>query len=155
MNIRGRVSKRIIETIDIIDVERRLLRALKTLRALPDPDRRFFNQQAWPDVVHLSNEAYGYTEATMPRFRPSAFDVSDCLNALEWVRGMEAPDLRLIVSRSFGFSFKQMGQRIGKSDETAARRYKDALLYAWWKANGSQNGKAFTPNLAMVVDHAV
>jgi hypothetical protein len=128
------------DIIDVRDIERRLMRAFKTLRALPDPERRFFNQKsAWPEVLQSFEEAYGYTEAKMPKFRPTPFDCGDYLTALDWVRGLDAPAVRLIVARSFDYSFQQMGDRIGKSADTAARYYKDAVRYAWAVANNNQH----------------
>ena len=124
------------DIIDIVDVERRLLRAFKTLRALPDPERRFFNQKsAWPEVLQSFEEAYGYTEARLPKFRPTPFDCGDYLIALDWVRGLDADAVRLIIARSLDYSFRDMGKRIGKSADTAARYYKDAMRYAYAKAN--------------------
>jgi len=124
-----------IDSIDIRDVEKRILRAFKTLRVLPDPERRFFNQRsAWPEVLQSFEDAYGYTDVKMPKFRPTPFDCGDYLTALDWVRGLDAPAVRLIVSRSFDFSFQQIGKRIGKSADTAARHYKEAIRCAWVEA---------------------
>ena len=123
------------ELIDILDVERRLLRAFKTLRAMPDPERRFFSQKsAWPEVLQNPEEAYGYSEVKMPRFRPTPFDCGDYLTALDWIRGLDASAVRLIVARSFDFSFHQIGRRIGKSADTAGRHYKEAVRCAWVEA---------------------
>lgn len=124
------------ELIDVREIEHRLIRAFRTLRALPDPERRFFQQKsAWPEVLQSFEEAYGYTDARMPKFRPTPFDCGDYLTALDWVRGLDAPAVRLIVARSFDYSFHQMGRRIGKSADTAGRYYKDAIRYAWAMAN--------------------
>lgn len=123
-----------IEPILITDVERRVLRACKTIRVLPD--RSFeHTKSAWPDFPSDPDRAYGYDEVAMPRFRPTPFDVSDCLVALEWVRGLEKPEFRLVWWRSFDVSFRQIAARIGRSDETARRRYKDAMVKVWSNAN--------------------
>lgn len=120
------------------EVERRILRACKTIRALPDRERKFqITHNAWPDMVRDVADAYGYTEERMPRFNPSPADVSDCLVALEWVRGLNRQEWRLIWARSFGFSFRHIGLRIGRSDETARRFYRDAILNVWMKACAS------------------
>ena|SRR5258707_1290115 len=118
--------------IDVLEVERRILRACRTIRALPDPDRRFFVlYNAWPAMRDDVEEAYGYTEATLPRFRPTPADVSDCLNALGWARGLERRMWKLIWWRSFGVSFRHIGIRLARSDETARRRYKEAIIALW------------------------
>lgn len=119
----------------ITEVERRILRACRTLRAIPDREQRYFVlRNSWPDVQQATDDAYGYTEVAMPKFRPKPQDVSDMLPALAWARGLEPREWRLIWWRSFDVSFRQIGFRIGRSDETARRWYKDAMLKVWWNA---------------------
>lgn len=119
----------------VADVERRILRACKTLRALPDKERRFQAlTNKWPDTVREVSEAYGYADEVMPRFRPTPADVSDCLTALAWARGISKRAFKLIWWRSFGVSFRHIGIRLGRSDETARMRYRDAILGAWYEA---------------------
>lgn len=130
------VRRQGIRAINIVDVERRFLRACKTCRAVPDREKKFFQVGgAWPEVVRDAAEAYGYVEATMPRFRPTPFDVSDMLTALSWARGLQKNEFKLAWSRSFDLSFGQIGRRIGRSDETARRYYKDVIVKLWANAN--------------------
>ncbi len=127
-----------ITPVDILDVERRFMRACKTVRALPDRERKFFVVGSqWPEVVQDAQEAYGYNEAELPRFRPTPFDVGDMLTALAWARGIDKRDFRLVWWRSFDVSFGQIAKRIGRSDETARRRYKEAVIYLWYRANAT------------------
>ena len=112
------------------------MRAFKTLRVLPDPERKFGSgRSAWPEVLQLREEAYGYTEVSMPRFRPTPFDVGDMLTALDWVRPLDKREFKMLWWRSFDVSFKQIGLRLGRSDETARRRYKDIMIQIWGEAN--------------------
>lgn len=121
--------------LQVADVERRMLRACMTLRALPDKERKFQTlANSWPDTVREVSEAYGYADEIMPRFRPKPSDVSDCLTALAWARGMPKRVFKLIWWRSFGVSFRHIGIRLGRSDETARMRYRDAILSAWYEA---------------------
>jgi hypothetical protein len=127
----------------VIDIERRLLRACRTLRALPDPDKKFqWVGSAWPEMVRSTEEAYGYSEAIMPRFRPTPVDVSDYLTALSWARMIPWEDFRLVWWRSFDLSFGQIAMRIHKTDETARRRYRDVLLKIWHAFNYTQPKRA-------------
>lgn len=127
------------DTIDILAVEKRFLRACKTIRALPDPERRFQKvESAWPEFIRSAGEAYGYNEASLPRFRPTPFDVSDMLKALAWARPLQANEFRLALMRSFDLSFGQIGRRIGKSDETARRYYRDVMVKLWAEANAQE-----------------
>jgi hypothetical protein len=121
-----------------VDVEKRILRACKTLRAVPDPDKRFqWVGAVWPDTVRSAEEAYGYEETLMPRFRPTPADISDYLTALSWARGMDWLDFRLIWWRSFDISFRHVAARIHRSDETARRWYLESLSKIWHVANNS------------------
>lgn len=125
-----------VPMIDIVSVERRFLRACKTLRAVPDRERRFQQvESCWPEFVREAAEAYGYTEATMPRFRPTPFDVSDMLDALAWARKLQDNEFKLAWRRSFDLSFGQIGRRMGKSDETVRRYYRDVMVKLWTHAN--------------------
>lgn len=124
--------------VSVADVERRIIRACRTLRALPDHERKFqMMPNPWPDTVREVSEAYGYDEQGMPKFRPSPADVSDCLIALNWARALEKREFKLIWWRSFNISFRYMGLRLGRSDETARMRYRDALLRLWMEAASS------------------
>lgn len=124
------------DEIPALEVERRLLTACKTIRALPDRDRKFFTVKAmWPDVVRETSDAYGYTEAMMPRFRPSPRDVSDCLVALAWARCLEKREFRFIWWRSFDLSYRAIANKIHRSHEDARRKYRDAILLCWYHAN--------------------
>ena len=114
-------------------IEGRILTALKTLRALPDPDARVlaqFKGQAvsWPEVVHEHGQAYGYGEVKARPFRPSPRDVSRMLGDLAWLQGIDKPLFRLIWWRSFDLPFSFIGARIGRSPETARRRYREAIM---------------------------
>lgn len=138
-------------TIPAPDVEQRLLQACRTIRALPDPDRRFFRMHTgWPEVVQEVAEAYGYTDASVPRFKPSPKDVGDFLLALSWARPLHKREFRFVWWRSFELSFKQMADRIHRSDETARRYYRDAILKCWQEANNLSTGH----NVASVADVA-
>ncbi len=120
----------------VAEIEDRLLTACKTLRALPDPVRRYQVQKGntWPDVILDVADAYGYTEAFIPRFKPSPAQVSDCLPALELARGLDHKEFRLIWWRSFDLSFRAIGMRLHRSDERARQLYRDCILRVWYAA---------------------
>ena len=140
-----------MDKIPAPDVEERLLQACRTIRALPDPDRRFFRMHSsWPEVVQEVADAYGYTDASIPRFKPSPKDVGDCLVALEWARPLQKREFRFVWWRSFDLSFKAIAMRIHRSDETARRYYRDAVLKCWYAANNlsTRQGVASVANVA-------
>lgn len=138
--------------ISITEIEDRLLRACKTLRAVPDPHSKFQHLASqWPEVLRLPEDAYGYTEQATPRFRPSPADVGDMLTALAWARALDKREFKLVWSRSLGYSFFQIGLRIGKSKWTAEDRYKDAMLKCWHEANTLAFMKECSGHASMVI----
>ncbi len=114
-------------------IEGRILTALKTLRALPDPDARVLAQfkgqsVSWPEVVREQGQAYGYGEVRAQPFRPSPKDVSRMLDDLAWPQGIDKPLFRILWWRSHDAPFSIIAARIGRSPETARRRYREAIM---------------------------
>lgn len=132
-----RPAPRVVSTGRVLrsDVERRLLTAMKTLRAMPDRNY-FIMRSSSPDYVREAVTAYGDVEEIAPRYQPTPADISDCLTALSWVRHLEKSAWRLIWWRSFDLSFGLIAKYIGKSDETARKRFENAITDAWIAANG-------------------
>jgi hypothetical protein len=130
--------------LTVREVETRVLRACKTIRSLPDNEWRFLRGGA-PKAAHLPvvqdfMDAYDPTGKVVVRFRPTPFDVSDCLVALKWCNVLTRQDFKFIWWRSFDeVSFRMIGAYIGKSDETARARYRDALLRVWNQASCRAN----------------
>jgi hypothetical protein len=140
----------------ITEIEERIRRACKTIRALPDRERRFLKvESGWPDYVRDAAEAYGYNEADGPRFRPTPADVGDCLTALAWARGINKQEFRLVWLRSHDLSFGTIGRILGKSDETARRYYRDVMVKLWGIANREKMGTKPKNIVASVASVAV
>lgn len=119
------------------DIHDRLMTAMKTLRALPDREKRFFVVKSTsPDYVHEYIDAYNSVEELMPKFRPTPSEVSDCLVALSWIRHMRKDQWQILWWRSFDLSFGLIAKYIGRSDETARKRFEEAITDAWAAANG-------------------
>jgi hypothetical protein len=124
----GRVSR--------TDVEHRLMTAMKTLRAVPDRERRFFIlKSSSPDYVQESVTAYAAVEDIAPRFQPTPAQIGDCLTALAWVRHLDRAAWQILWWRSFELSFGLIGKYIGRSDEAARKRFETAVTDAWIAAN--------------------
>jgi hypothetical protein len=121
------------------------------MRALPDREKHFFRYKTlWPAVLRTLEEAYGYDETRLPRFRPTPADVSDCLTALSWARGLAEDKFKLIFLRSCDLSFRTIAERIAhgrrKSDETVRRWYKDAVIVCWRNASMASGGYFASPS---------
>jgi hypothetical protein len=130
-----RVAETPLVAISRRDVEERVLRALKTLRALPDKGRRAQAAHGgWPDYVHEAMDAYNSVEER-ERFQPTPHDISDYLKALSWCRHLPRNEWKLLWFRSFDLSFGLIGDYIGRSDETARRRYEASITEVWYAAN--------------------
>jgi hypothetical protein len=67
-------------------------RAILTLRAIPDPDARFKATSGWV-VVHSTNEAYGYGEASV-RYVPTAAEISEMERVMEAMVKLRQTDVR-------------------------------------------------------------
>jgi hypothetical protein len=118
-------------------VEARVLRACKTLRALPDREKRFLGlaplaNSIWRQAVD-EWAAYNADDERI-KFFPRPHDVSDYLTALSWCKTLDKREFRYIWWRSFDISFSVIGARIGRSDETARRRYEDVMRKVWYEA---------------------
>lgn len=119
------------------EVERRMLRAIRTIRVLPDKETSYFSlRNSMPPYVREAIDAYNSDpQVTELRFVPSPFDVSDCLLALSWARHLSLSDWRILTWRAFELSFGQIAHYIGRSDETARRRYGNIITDVWATAN--------------------
>lgn len=116
-------------------------RAIQTLRALPERDRHRELGTGWPDVVRDVFDAYGYSDARMPRFKPTPHDVSVMLDVLAWITWLEQQndgkrDARIIVARAFGVAWWLIGTRFGRNERTVRRWYEGAvaIVYARFRA---------------------
>ncbi len=112
------------------------MRAMKTLRAVPDRERRFFIvKSSSPDYIREYLDAYDPDDDIQPRFQPTPRDISDYLTALSWVRHLDRSAWKILWARSFDVSFGLIGKQIGRSDETARKRFETAITDAWIAAN--------------------
>ena len=118
------------------EVEERLMRSMRTLRVIPDTERRYFMIRSnMPEYVREYLDAYDSASAFAPKFSPTPFDVSDYLTALSWARHLDKSDWKILWWRSCELSFGQIAKYIGRSDETVRRRYRDILTDVWCSAN--------------------
>jgi len=125
------------ERLSRAEVWGKLETAMKTLRAMPDRERRFFAvKSGYPDFVRDYIDAYASVEAIAPRFMPTPEQVSQYLDILAWARHLKRSDWQLLWWRSFGVSFGVIGHYIGRSDEAARKRFENALTDVWTAANG-------------------
>ncbi|RWO22876.1 MAG: hypothetical protein EOS09_19370 [Mesorhizobium sp.] len=111
--------------------------AMKTIRAMPDRERRFFIVKgASIPYIQEAMTAYASSDVRVAAYVPTPQDVSDCLVALSWVRHVDKKSWKIMWMRSFGFSFGLIAKYIGRSDETARRWYREGITDAWSTANG-------------------
>ena len=129
--------------LELDAIESRILRACKTIRAWPDKERRGVTGAGiWRQAVTGWSES-GF-EDYVPRFQPTSFDSGDCLDALEWFRGISPPSFRLIWWRSFEVPFVKIADKIGRCERTARRRYEEAILVVHRNALAQARARAAT-----------
>jgi len=125
------------QTLSRSEVWQKVETAMKTLRALPDHERRFFVvKSGWPDFARDYMDAYNSVEAAAPRYQPSPADISEYLDVLSWTRHLQRREWQMLWWRSFDMSFGTIGKFIGRSDEAARKRFENALTDVWIAANG-------------------
>jgi hypothetical protein len=88
---------------------RQFYRALLTLRALPDPDLKYFPiNTAWPEFPRRAIDAYGYSAAddleNISRFIPAPADIDKYLEILKWGQELNIPQWRIMEYRAQEYS---------------------------------------------------
>lgn len=121
--------------IEYCEVESRILQACRTERA----DRARVGPKRlksfWVITSDDPDVAYGYTEIRTPPEEPTPEQVTDYEVAMSWTRGISKAKWRFIWWRSFGMSFRRMSDFIHASEDTAERRYKEAMREVHFNAN--------------------
>ncbi|MEM8838860.1 MAG: DUF6362 family protein [Pseudomonadota bacterium] len=120
-------------------------RAILTLKAVPDPDRRYqglrkaatFRDMDPERIVTLKEllDGFGPETPRVNRFRPSPRDVEIYLDVLKWLTWLQSEDRRgsdLIVARTFGVPYWKLATRHGRSEDTV-RRWHDGAIATLFK----------------------
>ena len=135
---------------DIAATRELLERAVKTLRAVPDPDARFLRTKSgmWPEMLQSVHEAYGYAPPRVRTFRPTPRDVSVYLEVLDWLGWLSTQtngerDVKIIVAVAMGSPFFALGQRYGRSDRTLVRWHENAIASLYRRFRSEVNELRF------------
>lgn len=153
------------DEISIADVERRILRAVRTLKCVRDRDKAFLSAGSrssmpaykveWSDLVARAELQEPEPGLAAPFF-PTRADIGDYLTALDWVAGLarlpskraprakrrvtsefpSATDQLILFLIAFEFSFAAVGRKINKNEFEVKRRYRAILDDCWRIANG-------------------
>lgn len=131
---------RTLDKEGIAYVMHRVERAILTLNALPDREAGWLYNQggAWPDVLQSVNEAYGYSEARPPKFRPRPKDIDEMQEALSWLCWLKRQndgqrDFKIVFARAFGAPWWKLAARYGKAERTVKRWHEGAFVKMWAK----------------------
>lgn len=85
------------ETVTLEDTERRVLRAIRTLRCVRDPEAAYLtagSRAMWPAILREWSDLLAQAEnpetdrPVLWPFRPTRFDLGDYLTALGWVTAL-------------------------------------------------------------------
>jgi hypothetical protein len=114
--------------LDLLAAVREILRrAVMTLAAMRDPDRRFLGLQQMPQhVVHDVQQAYGYSSTAVREFIPSAYEIEQAdvvLPWLAWLRRQHGDkECRRFIGWAMGAPIWRLAKREGCSDRTINNR---------------------------------
>lgn len=122
-------------------VEERINEAVDTLGRVPAPTlRRHLTR--WPDYIHDTREAYGYTDYKPPR-APAAPDAITRLDeTLGWLRWLPRDAQHILWSRANGLSWRNIARFAGKAPNTCRAWYLAALHYIAVRLNSSEKQNA-------------
>jgi hypothetical protein len=99
-----------------------LRRAVMTLAALRDPDRRFLGLSQMPQhVVHDVKEAYGYSSASVRDFQPSAYEIEQADVVLPWLAWLRREHGDVECRRFIGWSMGAQVWRLAKREKCSER----------------------------------
>jgi hypothetical protein len=138
------------EEIPIEAVERRVLRAIRTLGVLRDRELDWLRVKAcWPSTLVewadlLARAENPDLEERPVRFEPTRADLGDYLLALSWFarlqgsrrigRGLKA-EQRIVHMVAYEWSFEAIGREIGQHHDAIRNRYRKAIQQCWRSAN--------------------
>lgn len=102
-------------------------RAVMTLAAVRDPDRRHLGWSSLPmNIVHDVQDAYGYSSASARNFAPSPHEVEQMEVVLPWIAWIRREEgeaaCRRILGWAMGAALWRLGQREKCSDRTINNR---------------------------------
>lgn len=152
--------------LTIEDVAHGIDRGLRTLWAMRDPEARYLAagaRVAWPAIIRDFADLVAQAEnpdnaAPRARFEPARRDLDLLHDRLAWFNALSlpeklrrqliragklplSPEQRVIWQYAKGLSFRDIGKRLGGiSDETARKRYWDAVHIAWRHATLGAGG---------------
>lgn len=108
---------------DLLAAVREILRrAVMTLAALRDPDRRYLGLQQMPQhVVHDVKEAYGYSSATVRDFQPSAYEIAQADVVLPWLAWLRREHGDIECRRFIGWAMGAQIWRLAKREKCSDR----------------------------------
>lgn len=111
------------------EIEDRMEEAARTLRRLPNPPGSGPKGygSSWPDYVQSRFTAYG-AEAARMKVVPSARDIQQMEECLEWLGWLSPEDAKIVWLRAEGRRWAQVCRHVGVVRQTAWRRWAAALL---------------------------
>ena len=118
-------------------IEERIHEAVDTLARVPAPTMRR-RLSSWPDYIHDSREACGYSGFRPPR-SPAAPDAITRLDeTLGWLRWLPRDAQHILWSRASGLSWRKIARFAGKAPNTCRAWYLAALHYIAGRLNADE-----------------
>lgn len=136
------------ELVSIEDVERRVLRGIRTLGVLRDREADWLRVKAcWPATLVewadlLARAENPDLDDKPPRFEPTRADLGDYLTALSWFAKLQggrpgrlAGDQRIVQRVAYEWSFEAIAREIGQHHDSVRNRYRKSIRRCWELAN--------------------
>jgi hypothetical protein len=91
----------------------------------------------WPDIVHRTEDAYGWTAERMRPPRPSPAQITRMDEAIGWLLWLDAEERKLVWARSMGLSWRKIEDLDGRSVRTLQNLFTGALRRILARRTGS------------------
>jgi hypothetical protein len=116
-------------------VEERLVEAADVLKRLPKVRvQGYFS--LWPQIAYEFSDLVGQQPAHMRRPPPSPQAISHMEETLDWTKGLDTTDAKVVWARAERTPWKAICWRFGMSRATAYRRWEYGLCFITWRLNG-------------------
>jgi len=128
-------------------IEERFEQAAKTLIGLRNLTNRDVPQRvktAWPEIVRSFYEAYGWNAARFTKQQPTAADISQLDEVIEWSMLVPEGDRRILWERAFRVKWKFIQARLDCGRTTAWGDWVTALARVSLMVFGEQKSEHFS-----------
>jgi hypothetical protein len=116
-------------------VEERLVEAADVLKQLPEPRvQGYFS--LWPKILYDFSDLVGQEPGRTRRPPPSPQAISRMEETLDWTKGLDPVDSKIVWLRASGKRWKSICWEVGLTRAAAHQHWLYALCVITWRLNG-------------------